>query len=405
MKKNDSKIEIYKEKVSVREPQDTDVYRDEEDINPYFLKISNRYKTAKIFTVAFLCIFVLSSLFIYGDKLTYENARYVLRDLGQILSEDSLTPAEKIAIDPDGDADYGIYRGNIVIAGESITKILSVTGKEKLSDNTKYTSPTIVSSDKYCIVYSLGAYNLSVYNTVARVYDMKFDTPIYDVAVSDNGYIAVMTDSREYRCVVYLYDSDFTLISTYNKTKYPSSVDLSSDASRIYISVFGTENGAYTTNLTAYEMRSDRPIYQFNYKDALVLEMMNFKNNNAALVFNDRVVFVDENGNKLSETALSSSISLAHFAYDSLTVADTAKDSSVFRFVSNGDTILSQKHSDIIGLLSGDGVTVVQKKGTLVLINDSSTKVIDISFVPKKILFYDGYVFLCCPETVFSYKT
>ena len=405
MKKEDNNIEIYKEKVSVRAPQNSDFEKQDEEINLYYAKISIRYRIAKIFTVVFLCIFILSSLFIYGDKFTYENARYVLRDLGQILSEDSLVPSEKIIIDPDGDMDFGIYRKNIVIAGESTTKILSVTGKEKLIDNTKYTSPTVVSSDKYCIVYSLGAYNLSVYNTVARVYDMKFDTQIYDVAVSDNGYIAVMTDSREFRCVVYLYNSDFKLVSTYNKTRYPSSVELSSDGSVIYISSFGAENGEYVTQLSAYEKRSEQPLYQFNYNQSQPLDLMLFSDQNTAMVLNDRIVFADKYGNKINENIFSSGISHCSFNNDILTVSDQNKQSNIKSFDSSGNVLLSIKQTGLVGAYSINSGILIRLKDTLVFHGEESGKEIELSTVPQKILYNDGYVFVCNSETIFSYKT
>lgn len=404
MKKNDN-VEIYKEKVSIQEPTEKNIYEQEAELNQYFLKVSYRYRLAKIFTVALLCVFILSSLFIYGDKFTYENARYVLRDLGQILSEDSLVPSEKIVIDPDGDMDYGIFRKNIVIAGESKTKIISVTGKEKLVDHTKYTSPTIVSSDKYCIVYSLGAYNLSVYNTVARVYDMKFDTPIYDVAVSDNGYIAVMTESREYRCVVYLYNSDFNLVSTYKKTKYPSSVVLSNDGSRVYISTFGSVDGDYFSELAAYDKKNEKPIYQFNHSQSLPLDTKIFSNENTALIFNDRVVIVDKQGNKLNEKIFLAGISNCSFDNDVLTVMDQEKQSNVVSFDSNGNVILSQTHSDTIGVCGINNGVLIQKKNVLICTNDNYSKSIEISSVPRKIIFSDGYVFVCHAENVCSYKT
>ena len=400
MKKNNKKIELFKRDVSVIEQSDGENYSPPKEYNPYYLAVSNKFRLAKIITVFVLCVFVLSSLFIYGEDFTYQNARYVLRDLGQILSEDSTAPSERLSFDADGEMDFGIYRGNIIIAGESGVRILSVTGKEKLSDSTSFTCPTVLTSDKYCIVYSLGAYNLSVYNTVARVYDMKFDYPIYDVALSDTGHIAVMTQSREYRCVVYLYDSDFKLTATYNKTKYPSSVDLSEGGENIYISVFGTNNGDYITQLSSYTAKSAEPVYSLDVTGSLPFEVKAMDAGIAALVMQDRLLFADSVGNIIEDKKISSKISMCYLDREVIAVMTSDKNSQVICCDSQGKEISSSHHSDVTGIYQFDSKLFLQKKNSLTYTDSGTDTVLELQSGAVKLLYNDGYVFVCYTDAI-----
>ena len=389
--------------VSIREPN-KDYRTDSAQTNEYYSKVSNRFRVAKLVCIGALCLFVLSTLLIYGEVLTYENARYILRDIGQIISDDSSTPSENINVQADGDMDFGVYKGNIVVAGESNVKILSPSGKEKLSDNMSFTSPSIVSSDKYCIVYSLGAYNLSVYNTVARVYDMSFDFPIYSVAVSDNGYIAVMTHSREYKCTVYLYDSDFKLCATYNKNKYPSCVGISSDGSEVYISSFASSEGDYVTELSGYKRNAIEPIFVYNSYGSLVLDLKVLSSGSIALIYSDKITFSDKTGKVISENYLSFGLNTADLGDDYITVVEGDKQKNVRVYSADGKEINILNDPDVLFAYTFDENTIIQKKSTVEWAAGEEKKTFELKNSTAELIYSNGYIYICFSDGIYTRK-
>ena len=381
----------------------SDIDREEiPEYNEYYLNVSLRFRTAKIICVFLLCIFVLSSMFIFGESLTYENARYILRDLGQILSEDSSLPSDKISIENNGDSDYTIFRGSIVVSSVSGVNIYSPSGTHKLKDNTTFTSPTTISSDKYCIVYSLGAYNLSVYNTVARVYDMKFDYPIYDVAVSDQGNIAVMTQNKEYKCVVYTYDSDFRLTATYNKTSYPVAVEYSAISGDLYIATFYTLNGCYVTELESYLPKNDSPFFSVKFNETMPYDIKTTNDGNIIMAVQKGVMFIKQDGEVISKYLFNDSISGYHLTCDSATILQ--KDDKTLRakiYGSNSSLIYETQIEDASDIYCFYPYIIAKGKDTLkILQGDNDPHTIDIGFGVKKIVYNDGYMFVCYSDKI-----
>ncbi len=374
------------------------------EVNSYYLKISKIFATAKIFCIGLFCFFILLVLFFFGEAFTYENTRYILRDIEQILSDDSSVPAKEIALQADGNMDFEIFKGNIVVAGESNVKILSPSGNEKLSDDEFFTSPQIVSSDKYCIVYSLGAYNLSVYNSVARVYDMKFDFPIYSVAVSDNGYIAVMTQSREYKCTVYLYNSDFVHCATYNKSYYPSAVEISSDGKQIFISSFSAYEGDYTAQISAYTLNTEETLYTYTYDGSLPLEARLMSGGYLVSMYEDALVFLDETGNAIAEYNYVSSVFSAHFTGEYVTIIEGEKNKSVHIYNSNGENVSTTSYSNLISSYTFDGVTFIQRTNELSWQGENKTGANSLKNATPVILYSRGYIFACYIDEINTFK-
>ena len=348
-------------------------------------------------------MFILGSLFLFGELFTYENARYVLRDMSQLISDDSAVPADKIHYDADTEMDFGIYRSNLVVAGSSGVDIYGKSGVVKLSDDTDFISPVIASSEKYCIVYSLGAYNLSVYNTVARIYDMKFDFQIFDVALSDDGHIAVMTQSREYRCTVYLYDADFRLVATYNKSNYPSDVEFSQDNKSLYISTFGSDSGTYRTVFNCYQVGKSELLYTYNHYDELIYDCIPFESGTTALVADGSVVFLGSDGSVIKKEILDSGVSRFHSDGYQLSILSSDKNKKVLVYDSDGGQVYNKDVDNFDQIYSFDGQVYALQRNRIMSINDSSLD-LTLDYVPQKIDYDKGYLFVYYTDNVISLK-
>jgi hypothetical protein len=343
-------------------------------------------------------------MLIFGESLTYENARYVLRDLGQILSEDSSEPAQSIAFDSDGDMDYAIFRGSLVVCGVSGVDIYSPSGTLKLNDNTVFTSPTVVTSEKYCIVYSQSAYNLSVYNTVARVWDMKFDYPIYDVAVSDNGSIAVMTQSIEYKCVVYYYYSDFHPVATYNKNSHPVAVDFNGE--NLNIVTFGTKNGSFVTKYESYGLLSDTPSVSLDIEDLMPYDVSSTENGNSVIASRNGLAVISSDGSITSRIDYPEPIIGYSLSEEYLTVLSShEKSKKISVYTQDGEIHSSRDEDDAAKAYSFDGRIFVQKKNSLLIVSaDGSESLFELEGGAEKLLYNDGFVYACYLDKIISFK-
>lgn len=379
-------------------------YQLQEEYNYYYDKVASRFRSLKIICVFILCTFILGSFVFFGELFTYENARYVLRDISQILEEDSTAQPQSITFDSDGDMDFAFFKSNLVVAGNSSVKIIGRSGKVKLTDKTQFISPTIETSDKYCIVYSLGAYNLSVYNSVTRVHDIRFDYPIFDVALSESGHIAVMTQSREYRCCVYLYDSDFRLLSRINKTDYPSSVAFQKNADEICVTTFGVSEGDYYTRVEVYGYSQTQPRFSYNCNVAIPYDTFTTTQGNTVLMGEKGAIYLDASGILLKEYIFNGNIANYHFELDTLTVLYSDTYQHVLSVEGAGLTRIAADVSDANYAFNFDGAAYVLKKDGLCGVGDLSETCFNIASVPHSVLYLDGYAYLCYVDRILPIK-
>ena len=408
MKKKDKKTVLFsgpvKNNNQTINPPESDTSDEIPEYNDYYLTVSVRFRTAKIVCVFALCIFILSSMLIFGESMTYENARYIMRDLGQILSEDSSEPASQITFDVDGEMDYAVFRGSLVVCGVSGVDIFSPSGTKKLTDNTSFISPVAVTSEKYCIVYSLGAYNLSIYNTVARVYDMKFEFPIYDVAVSDDGYIAVMTQSNEYKCVVYMYNSDFKQIGTYNKVNYPCAVDICDKTNDLSIATFGTHNGKYITKIDSYALNSNEPVYSVDIEGRMPFDISVMLEGNLAILTQDSLVFLTNEGDTVAHARFDGTLTDYQFSENSVSLLVNNGISRIHSYDCNGSMIHTFDAENAIDIHYTDTVVLARSNSSLTAIPTSVGEPysIELDHGARRLISHDGYLYVCYPDKITS---
>ena len=77
-------------------------------------------------------------------------------------------------------------------------------GDTLLSVSKTNSSPILLTSDKYILVYNAGGNSFQIYSTVSCLYEDTFDYAISCAALNDNGMFLVATKSREYRSVVHV---------------------------------------------------------------------------------------------------------------------------------------------------------------------------------------------------------
>lgn len=373
--------------------------------NDYYLKVSELFRKLQYIGIFALVVYLLSAFLFFGENITYQNARFILRDLGQILTEEDGEPISQFILDPDGDMDFAIYNGNIVVAGESGVKMISPSGKIRLEDSNIYISPKIISSGKYCIVYSPGAYNLSVYNTITRVYDFEFDYPIVDVSVSDNGDIAVMSSSREYRTAVYLYNSDFSLVATYNMKNYPSSVALSSNGENIYICVFSSVSGDYLTQITVYKKNQKEAYARYEKRSVLPYQIISSKNGSVSLVSDTEITVFNSELAAEDVIELTEGISKYTVTDNGFSLFTKEREPRVLSFDDNMDPSVLSCTEAIEKSYCFDNRTFLLTKTSV------SCKLSEDSFFEQQIppgavclIYNNNYIFVCYSDKILSFE-
>lgn len=271
-----------------------------EEVNRYYLSVSYRYKLLKYFTLLALVIFTLTMLTAYREYITYDNVRFLLRDLDEAAKSDNGDIIGTIRYDADGNKSYALYKGNLTVAGESQLSVYNASGRQLLSKTLVGAKPVAVSSDKYLLVYDLGGYKFSVYNLLTELYSETLDYPVNGAAVADNGSFAVLTQTLEHRSAVFLYDKNFKLIGKYLKDKYVTDIELKSDGSELLIVSFYAADGEYMSEIAVCKPKESTEKHKFELKGAFPLRAGYFNDGGYSIVCDGAIFFYDNNSKLLS---------------------------------------------------------------------------------------------------------
>ena len=165
-------------------------------INPYFIVISNRFKTAKYITACILVVYLLAAVVLFRDEITVENLRYLFKDIE--MGENSITESSDIIkYDADIQVQLATYKGDLVVAGSSYFYLCDLQGNKRLSENSTFSNPIVLTGDKYLLVYGLSEHTYTLYNAFAQLHTATTEYPISCAALSNKGMYAIVTRTSE----------------------------------------------------------------------------------------------------------------------------------------------------------------------------------------------------------------
>lgn len=273
-----------------KEENKIEAYEKRTKVNSYYLVLSGRFKAAKYISICLLVAFLLSTIILFRDDITVENLRYLIKDfeMGDSLN---LSTGDKIKYDADTQLDLEMYKGDLVVAGSSYFYLCDLQGNKRLNEESVFTNPVVVSSDKYLLVYGLSEYTYTLYNTFSKLHTESFDYPITGAAVSDKGLYAIVTRTTEYRSVVYLYNSSFERIGAVYKDKYIMDVSFNYDSSELLITSLYSKNGNYCTEILNYAPYSDKPDFVTEVEGAMVLQAGYNSNGGFSVLYDNKIEF------------------------------------------------------------------------------------------------------------------
>ena len=217
---------------------------------PYYENLANRLSFVRVVLYMVLFVFVVVTVISNHRLITYENLYYLAKDIGAAtLTAQSQADTVSYPISS-SEADFALYRGGVVISGCEVVTVMSGSGRQTLSDNVAYASPCVEASDKYCVTFGRGEKSFSVYNAFVRVHTETTDFPVYDAAVGDNGYFAIVTRSRDYKSEVILYDGEMDRLANYHLNGYVTGISMNDEGDRLGVVSVESQNGLWVTKIT-----------------------------------------------------------------------------------------------------------------------------------------------------------
>ncbi len=310
------KVKKSEEKNNIKEAVDSKYRRvhitaeEAPEENEYYISVSRKFKLARYITLLVLILFSLVMISFYSEDITLENFRYLMKYFDEKSPQNENITGD-IYYNTGTQLRLGVYKNDFVSADTSGINLHSVKGEIILSDKQAYSNPELVTSGRYLIMYDLGGYSYSIYNSFSRLVDEEYLYPISNAAMSDSGAYAIVTKAAGYRSAVYVYDRNFSRVGQIFKDKYIMNIAMSSTGEKLIIAYSQTtSSGEFETELVSYNMYSDTTEQLLSVSDSLAVDIEFHSNGSYSVVCDNQILFFDKNDNCVNKYSFNNKLPL-----------------------------------------------------------------------------------------------
>ena len=227
---------------------------------------------ALMLTLIGYIIFVMLFL---GQYVTYDNLKFLVRDMSA-LSIPGSGEYSSIVYNGSDELVPSSFRGGTAICTVASYLYYDSGGGLLVEDSCQYTSPDMVTSGKYLLLYDVGGSGYSVYNQLTRIIERTSSQPIVTGDISDDGSLLLVTRSRETKYVVELYNAAFNKSMSIYKENYVLGAALSPDGEYIVIASGVPADTDLGCEISIIKRGSDTPLYTSSYTHTMPLEIQAF---------------------------------------------------------------------------------------------------------------------------------
>ena len=230
----------------------------------YYETIARRISFAKYALILLSVCFAAFAFTFYGDELTIENFRYMLK----FVSFDPVTvgsDGSRVVYDYDAGNLGAVVRGDLAVVNKTGISVYDFNSRRVLKSGFSYADPLVRTSDRNVYVCDLGGRELEVFTSYSSVLKQTYEYPILGLDVTDGGAFAVISKKRNYRSGVWVYDENFNTIYTAffgagsdDRDREILDVALRGDKNELLAAAFyTTESGEFETCLMRMDLTQE----------------------------------------------------------------------------------------------------------------------------------------------------
>ncbi len=201
------------------------------EVNRYYAKVARYYTAAGVIALAVFLLFLCAVIVFGSDYITTENLGYLVREFGTA-SDEGARDFGKIVYNGSDDTRFSWFRGGAAVCGTDYYRYFDKNGMSVIADPLNYAKPTLVSSEKYMLVYDTGGTGWAVYNQLTQIVSRTSDERIIAGDIADDGSLVLVTRSRDTKYVVELYNAAFNRSMLSYKDNYVLAAAISGDGKR-----------------------------------------------------------------------------------------------------------------------------------------------------------------------------
>ena len=162
-----------------------------------------------------------------------------------------------------------------------------------------YTNPVMRCAGGSVLVYESGGDDFCIENAEDTVYTKNFGTNIMFVRMSEEGYIAAVTTSRNYDCEIFIYDTKGNMIYERKCFEHVNDLCFNEESAGCTISFINAQDGSISTFAEEINFSQGDEIWKSAGLDTVGLDI--YSHNSGAFVLGlDACGYIENNGEIVS---------------------------------------------------------------------------------------------------------
>ncbi len=364
--------------------------------NPYYARISRKLRVAKYITLLLTVLCVILILWAYRGGITYDNLRYLLRDMDT--AGHTTLSGDTVYYTANETNEYLFFRGDLAVGSSEGIAFHRALGSRSFLDEVHFRAPVLVGSGKYMLAYDSGGNSFYVYNSIGRVYDETLDTPVLAAAASDDGHFAILTENKVGSYEIRVYDRNFKKVAGLTRSGDVYAIGFWGDG-RLWLCELLAENASLCTDFSLYTV-GDAEIAGTHRESGLVLKS-GLTKKGSYLLTDRSLVFLDSAGEETAAYSFGTSdILFADATEDGVAVLlDENAMGGGYRasaYFANGDIVTASVSGGAQGIaLCGRRICLLYD-GALTVLNGEKTSETAIPAGGRRLLCQDkNHVIVC----------
>ena len=196
----------------------------------------------------------------------------------------SFAASSEISFSQDGSVDCKLYRNYTIVLSKDGIKWYNKNGKLLQESALTLTKPVLRSSDKYMAVIDIAGRDIYFYKDKTLLWTRKLDNQIINADISDAGYCTVVTQSKEYKSAVQVFDlnggDEYTKLCAEDIVLSAKAIH---DGQDVIINKVVTDKVKTGTQLEFNNIYEEKPFATINIADSILPIVMSNGENEIAV--------------------------------------------------------------------------------------------------------------------------
>lgn len=342
-------------------------------------------KIAKISIIVLICILIGTAITLYFIRQDFR--RWI--DINILRKDITTSDVANIDLSTNKNNQIYCYGKNICILNDKNLKIYTSSGQEATNISVDINTALFDSNEKYLAIAEKNGQNICTIFDKTFLWKQQVDGEILQIAINQNGYVAVVTTDTTYKSIITLYDQNGkSVLKNYLSTSRVVDISISNDNKFLAFAEMDTSGALIQSNIKiisvdeALKKPEEAIIYTYNADSSKMIVNINYQEKNIlACVFNDSVEVINQKINEKkfdiekNDTFVSGDLNsnIAFIAeestgiFNSKSIVNILNTSNNQKITYNIDEVVKEMYAykDTIGINVGTEIYFINTNGML----------------------------------------